>query len=332
MICPHCGENNPDNAKYCARCSATLPKKGKAGAPRKTSGGGIDPKTIIIIILAALLVIGAVVFVVSKISSSGDGDTIEEETKESEEETEEKTEEVTEEETEEETEKEEATTDWFDENGLVLSDPADSFSFKTMINDGEEDTEEVEVSSKVTITESTENQNLQDGYKTVTATFVYDISKSDGERGIIADGAFDRYTGTYFGFENDQPEAEDDNKADIDGYVRITNGSDHYDVLIKTDQEVNAPIIKKTITVVCPTDYDGTVFYTGYDSLTLNNKRNKLDFAEKLYTFDDLPFMDDDKEIFYFAYEKGAASAGSSWGTYEAEAESEETAVQPERH
>ncbi len=312
MICPHCGENNPDNAKYCTRCSATLHRKSRpASGKGASSGSSFDPKIIIIIILALVVVIGGIALI-----RSGSDDKKEDTSEEAS--TEEKTEEETEEKTEESTEEasaeeEDSTTDWFDEHELGLS-ANESFTFKTMMNDGEDDTDEMEVTSKVTITESTEN--APDGYKMVKATFIHNVSESDGERGIIADGAFDRYTGTYFGFEDEQPEQDDDNKADMDDFVRITNGSKHYDIAIKTDQKTEQPIITKNITVICPKDYDGVIFFAGYDSLDLDKDLKKLDPAEKLYTFDELPFMDDDHECYYFAYSKDCTGR-SSWGSYE---------------
>ena len=68
MVCPHCGENNPDKAKYCVRCSATLPRKQGAGGARS---GGIDAKTVIIIVLVVALVIGAIFFVRSLVKDYG---------------------------------------------------------------------------------------------------------------------------------------------------------------------------------------------------------------------------------------------------------------------
>ena len=350
MVCPHCGENNPDNAKYCTRCSATLSRKQRgSGQGGRASGnrGGTDPKTIIIIILAVLLVIGGIAFMRSKLSNKDeDASEAASETKATEEKTEESSEEKTEESTESSEEKTVTHSDWFADNGLSLSDAADSFTFKTMKNDGETDTEQMEVKSKVTLSETTEN--VEDGYKIVTAVFVHDISDSDGDRGIIADGVFDRYTGTFYGFEDKKPEQDDDSKADKEDFIRITDGDTHYDIAIKTEQEVNAPMITKKINVVCPSDYDGAVFFVGYDSLELDSQFKELDPGERLYTFDELPFKDakpesdedsddsddsddssdsedsDDsdeetKNIYYFQYEKPEVNGRSSWGTYEAE-------------
>ncbi len=342
MVCPHCGENNPDNAKYCSRCSATLPKKPKRpGSPAPSSG--MDPKTIIIIIMAVLLVIGVIVFIVSKAGKSGGNDVAEEVTEEeSEEESEEVTEEATEEDKDDEDKEEEKEeTDWTKDKGLeVEKTDKTSFTFKTMkvkIEDDEDDSdedenedvdekkdeeeteEEFEVSSKLTISETTEN--APDGYKLVSAVFIDDVSKSDGDSGVLADGAFDRYTGTYFGFENGKPEQEGDDKADLDDFVRITNGDEHYDVTVMSEIDVNGSSIKKTITVVCPEDYDGTVFYAGYSSKELDEKLKAIDFSKKLYTFDELPFMDDDHDMYYFSYEKTDSSGRSSWSTYDVEEE-----------
>lgn len=339
MICPHCGENNPDNSKYCTRCSATLSRKQRPAGPGAPapSGSSSAPK-IILLILLVLVVLGGGIFLVKSLLIKDD-DTVEEETEEeetSEEETE--TEEETEEATEEETE-EAATTDWFDDNGLSATS-AGSFTFDTMMNDGEDDTDETEVSAKVTITQTTEN--APDGYKIVTATFIYDVSDSDGEQGILADGAFDRYTGTYFGFENEQPETEDEDEDDDDsssngnskeeesreGFVKITNGSDDYYIAVVSDQKTEEPMITKTISIICPNDYDGAVFFSGYSSLEMDKDLKELDPAERLYTFDELPFMDNGHDCYYFIYETPDDNGKSSWGSYEVKEEPSEEAVE----
>ena len=358
MVCPHCGENNPDNAKYCQRCSATLPRKQRpqvknGGSAPSRGGGGMEPKTILIIILAVLVVIMGFMFIRSKLSSKS-GEVTEEETEAKEETTEEESEEATEEKSEEaedEAKAEESSgPDWLEEHGISLSTTEDDFKFHTMLNNGEEDDKDIEVTSSVTISESTEN--APDGYKVVSAVFTYDISESEGERGIIADGAFDRYTGTYFGFDEKQPEQED--AADEDGFVRITNGDDHYDIAVSTSKAVNYPKVSKTIRIVCPEDYDGAVFFSGSDSLELDAKVRELDPAADLYTYDKLPFMDkdnskdtdddseesdsdagDDKDdsdsddsddesemeyrYYYFTKETTSYTGGSSWGLIEVE-------------
>lgn len=341
MICPHCGENNPDNAKYCSRCSATLPKRSGSS---KSSGSGVDIKTVIIIILVILLAIGGIVFITSKIVG---GDSTKETEEETETETEEKTEEETEETTEETTEESsEEKTDWAEENGLsVEMTDKTSFKFNTMKfksedenededdEDDEEDTEEnndeeeeeFEVSAKLTISETTDN--APDGYKLVQAVFVDDVSGSDGDSGVLADGAFDRYTGTYFAFENGKPTQEGDEKASMDGFVRITDGDDHYDIAIMSEIDVNGSNIKKTITVICPKDYDGTVFFAGYSSKELDDELKAIDFSEKLYTYDELPFMDDGHDTYYFSYQKTDSSGRSCWDEYEVQ---EEEPVQEE--
>lgn len=313
MICPHCGENNPDNAKYCVRCSATL---------RRGGSGGFNAKLIVIILIAMIVIFGGIVFAIVKLAGDDSNDNTAETTTETTTEVETTETETTDTETEEtdtgdeEETVEAARSDWFGDHGLTLSDTSDKFTFKTMKNDGESDTEEMEVSSKVTITESTEN--VQDGYKLVTAKFVHDISDSDGDRGIIADGAFDKYTGTFYGFSVKRPEQDDDNKADVEDFTRITDGSYHYDIFIMNSEEVNAPIVTKTITVCCPKDYDGTVFFAGYDSLELNAQEEELDMSARLYTFDELPFLNDEHDMYYFQYNTTDLSARSYWGTYDA--------------
>ena len=88
----------------------------------------------------------------------------------------------------------------------------------------------------------------------------------------------------------------------------------------------------KTINIVCPSDYDGTIFYSGYNSLELDSERAEVNMGEKLHTFDELPFMDDDKELFYFTYEKPDSTGKSFWGTYDATTtSSSESSSEPSR-
>ncbi len=330
MICPHCGENNPDNAKYCVRCSATLRR-----------GGGANTKLLVIILIAMIVIIGGIIFAIAKLSGKDDTSSSTDTTTETTETTTDTTDTTdstdtsstdtssTESTDEEEETVEAARSDWFGDNDLTLSDTADSFSFTTMKNDGDTDTDEMTVTSKVTITESTEN--VQDGYKLVTAKFIHDISDSDGDRGIIADGAFDKYTGTFYGFSVKKPTQEDGNKADVDGFVRITDGSYHYDIFIMTSEDVNAPIVTKTITVCCPKDYDGTVFFAGYDSLELDDELQELDMSERLYTFDELPFLNDGHDTYYFQYNTSDLSGRSYWGTYDATTATETTTTEQQQ-
>ncbi len=212
-------------------------------------------------------------------------------------------------------EDDEEEEDFFDSHGLELNEPGD-FTFSTAINDGEEDTGEIDVDATVEyLGESTEDDDISDipeDYKVVKAVFSYDLSKSKGEAGILADGVFDRYTGTSFEFDKDNDDLpyydQTEEYDDLDnGYIRLETADGDYDITLKQELVVEYPNMTKTFWVICPNDYDGTVFYAGYADLELSKKYDDMDLSDGLYSMDDMPWFDNGHDYYYFSMDRLAS-------------------------
>ena len=183
-----------------------------------------------------------------------------------------------------------------------------------MMNDKTKDTTEMTVPATVSITE--EKLPSSPGYKNVKAVFVYDLSGVT-QAGVLADGVLDRYTGIAMEFDEDmEEELSKLYPGDADHFVRITNGDTHYDIYKKSNIETEMPTMTKTFEIICPEDYDGLVFYSGYDSLEIERLYDAMDMEARFYTFDELPYYDNGHDYYFFTYdEEAAARAGASAAT-----------------
>ncbi|MCR5789566.1 MAG: hypothetical protein K6G83_06730 [Lachnospiraceae bacterium] len=220
-----------------------------------------------------------------------------------------------EEEWDEDEDEDEDEEDFFDSHGLELSEPG-TVTFTTAINDGEKDTGEIEVDATVEyLGESIEDDDITDlpeDYKVVKAVFTYDLSESERKAGILADGAFDRYTGISFDFdrENDDLPYYDQTQEydDLDyGYIRVETPDGDYDITLNQELVVDYPKMTKTFWVICPNDYDGTVFYVGYADKKLSNKYDDMGLSDRLYTMDELPWFDNGHDYYYFSMDRLAS-------------------------
>ena len=190
---------------------------------------------------------------------------------------------------------------WIDEQDIRISRKR-SVSFTTAINDGEQDIGEINVVCNVDFGDW--NDDLPEGYKRVMCFMTSDVSESLGKGGgFLADGVFDRYTGTVFEFEEGVPASAE--SPDREGFARIEYGEKTWDIAVETlidsdmDDDGNL-FVYKSIIVTCPEDYDGAVFYVGYDDMELNGAYEKLNFTKRLYTFDRLPFLGSGHDYYYF--------------------------------
>lgn len=145
---------------------------------------------------------------------------------------------------------------------------------------------------KVAVSEST--VNVTDGYKKVSAVFTIDASNCSGDGVLFWCSAFDRYTGTSFEFDSAVNEQLNGEHTTQDGFVTIQNGNDSYDISVEFMTENEGVLITKTVTVTCPTDYDGVMFQFGKDSLEQMTKNAEIDYAARLYTIDELPYYGGD--------------------------------------
>ena len=71
----------------------------------------------------------------------------------------------------------------------------------------------------------------------------------------------------------------------------------------ESSRDNEAGILTITIRVVCPEDYDGTVFQMGYSDKKINEADRNWSYSERLYTLDELPSFDTNgHEYYYFSY------------------------------
>ncbi len=192
---------------------------------------------------------------------------------------------------------------WFDEKGLKIT-PQGDFTFDTVLmsSDGRVlidintfEKEKIDVPSNVTITETTEG--AEEGYKKVTAVFNCDYSAGAGKICYAWSSAFDRYSGVSFEVDPDTTYGN----ATEPGVVQIKYKGEVYDVRMEYDAQQNGNTDTYTVTVICPEDYDGTVFDIGCAYKDLSEMYDKIDLKKKLYTIDELPYYGDHYSYYYFS-------------------------------
>lgn len=194
--------------------------------------------------------------------------------------------------------KTEDTVSWFESQGLTIT-PQGEFTYTTMSVDlDDNDSETFDVLTKVVITETTDG--VEDGYKKVTAVFTEDVSASPEASYWNYISAFDRYTGTSFEFDTETAYTESEDTIAKEDFVTISNGDKSYDVSIKFEGVNFFPDMEETVTVICPVDYDGTVFQIGYCDSKQIEEQDKIDLSERLYTIDEFPYYGEG--YYYFSY------------------------------
>lgn len=191
---------------------------------------------------------------------------------------------------------EEVVPTWFEEHGLTLT-PAGAFSFNTMsfiqYNSGRiEEQGTFEVLATVTFEETTDG--VDEGYKVVKVTAVYDKSNVPGEEAgkyswIWSSTAFDKYTGTVFKVEGVETNAEnptslsENNQTIVVGDITYNVSATHYG---KSTEQTFTEIL----TFVVPVDYDGIVFGVGYCDTTMEyveveTHDLEVSFGKEMYYF-----------------------------------------------
>lgn len=141
---------------------------------------------------------------------------------------------------------------------------------------------------KVSISETTEG--TAEGFKKVSAVFSIDAGNCTGDGILFWCSAFDRYTGTSFEFDSAVNQQLDGEHTAQDGFVTIQNGDEFYDVSVEFMTEGEGYQVTKTVAVTCPADYEGAMFQIGKDSLEQMMKNSEINYAERLYTIDELPY------------------------------------------
>ena len=185
---------------------------------------------------------------------------------------------------------------FMEEHNLFLSRQG-AFSFNTKAFDSDGNAVDIVENANVAISEALCDD--RDGYKTVEAVFTTDMSDlPEGHRISSWQLAFDKYTGTSFEYyrnsDDEQPsEFEFDCKGDK--------------VSVQMSYELQRDTENRTLTVIirviCPEDYDGTVFQMGYSDAEINDANLNWPYSERLFTIDELPGFDTNgHEYYYFSY------------------------------
>lgn len=184
------------------------------------------------------------------------------------------------------------TEDWSAKQGITVTSQGDC-----QIEMGGYDATSGEITGdfianvNVTVSESTED--VTNGFKKVSAVFTIDASNCSGDGILFWCSAFDRYTGTSFEFDSTVNEQLDGEHTAQDGFVTIRDGDKTYDVSVEFMTEGEGTLITKTVVVTCPVDYEGVMFQLGKDSLEQMTENAKIDYAARLYTIDELPYLGD---------------------------------------
>lgn len=307
MYCPECGTELPDDSIFCDACGARVYDDDEQEQVKATENKQPSSKNpilpLLVFILMTVIVCVGVIFLkgssgnktdmkesveTGKPESSGEdsSDNISDETVEKDtdqdavadkdiiEDTDKEEEPAAENEISNE-EPDQSPEGWLESQGLSLSDEY-SFELETDVLVSSQETGKT-ATVPVTVQINESKPSSAAGYKEVTASFTCDGSAlSEDDYPVIWFSAFDRDTGIWL---------ESAGQKQFDVYTAIDNSQNVYP--------------KRTVTlyVTCPEDYDGTMFYCGYQTAEMRSKG--ADFS-KSCTVDELPFWDKSGKGYYF--------------------------------
>ena len=176
------------------------------------------------------------------------------------------------------------SANWLEEHEIAITPQGDcSVVFYAYDSYVEDYVDDFAADVKGAISETTEG--VDEGLKKVSVLYTIDISDSPSNGVTWQTSAFDRNTGTYFRVNNKTKEA-----------IRI--GDEYYVVRTELEQVNDDPLYYITQTVICPVDFDGTVFRIGYITPELTDQNAKIDYQARLYTMDELPYWGEKAQYF----------------------------------
>lgn len=185
---------------------------------------------------------------------------------------------------------------FMEKNDLRLS-PQGAFAFDTKAYD--HDGNELDIVENVDVAISESSCDDREGYKIVEAVFEVDLSElPEGYRFSSWQIAFDKYTGTSFEYYQN---ADDEQPAEFTFDCRGDKTA--VQMSYETMRDDEAGIQTVIIRVMCPEDYDGTVFQMGYSDASINEADINWPYSERIFTLDELPGFDTNgHEYYYFSY------------------------------
>lgn len=138
-----------------------------------------------------------------------------------------------------------------------------------------------------------------EGYKRVIATITYDVTDSPGGLILTRDFPFDRYTGICFDTTNELSEHIGAGETEqIESAQTVEYEGKEYKVSYTFKRTNNWPELIVESIVLCPQEYDGTVFAVRY----ADDKSDELDTVfdwSVIHTIDELPYYNT-VDTFYF--------------------------------
>lgn len=183
--------------------------------------------------------------------------------------------------------------DWLSGSGIQIT-PQGSYTlpFQGVESVGDAEGTDFDADFTVSITETREGVGPNE--KMVTCLFTFDFSNNPLSVVNYWSSAFDRYTGISFEFSSGVTYTGRGETNTNTGYAQISLDDGSYaDVSINFSTYSDYPIVEKTISVICPADYNGTVFQIGYDCAALTEAATGVMAEETLHRVDELPYIGD---------------------------------------
>ena len=144
-----------------------------------------------------------------------------------------------------------------------------------------------------------EEPSETEGYKKVIATVTYDVTDTPGGMIYTREFPFDRYTGICFDTTNELSNQLTAGETQlIESGLTVEYQGKEYKVAYTAERINNWPQLIVKLTVLCPQDYDGTVFVVRYADDQSNEQDTALDWTV-IRTIDELPYYNTE-DTFYF--------------------------------
>lgn len=187
----------------------------------------------------------------------------------------------------------EPAADWLSSSGLQVT-PQGSHTIPLQSVESLGDAQGVDFDANFTVSITETREGVGPNEKMVTCLFTFDFSNNPLSIVNHWTSAFDRYSGTSFEFSSGVTATGRGETNTRSGYAQIPLDDGSYaDVSIEFTTNSDYPIVEKTISVICPADYDGTVFQIGYDCAEKAEATAGVMAEEKLHRVDEMPYVGD---------------------------------------
>lgn len=146
-------------------------------------------------------------------------------------------------------------------------------------------------------------EGCEPGTKKVIGHFAIDYSKE--EKNVAFEAwvdAFDRYTGTSFMSGSPLTINAKTKATELEQPITIDTPSGSKEIFMEVESKMDKKnkVMNRTITITCPTDYDGTVFMVGYSSRALAEQLDFEALASRKIPVDELPFLKSGMPYYFY--------------------------------